>query len=99
MLENFVIFVPLRSLILLLEFIGSQFLAKFWKPDAMNRSEIADIFCAAISSGNVPVLFEDFVSEQTTWIVVSGTDPNNSERRFLGIGGLDRLAGDRKSVV
>jgi hypothetical protein len=58
----------------------------------MNRSEIADIFCEAISSGNVPVLFEDFVSEQTTWIVVSGTDPSNSERRFLGIRGLDRVA-------
>lgn len=62
-------------------------------PDSvMNRSEIADIFSAAISSGNVPVLFEDFVSEQTTWNVVSGTDPSNSERRFLGIHGLDGVA-------
>jgi hypothetical protein len=60
--------------------------------DVMNRSEIADIFCAAISSGNVPALFKDLVSEQTTWIVVSGTDPTNSERCFLGISGLDRLA-------
>ena len=59
----------------------------------MNRGEIADIFCVAISSGNVPVLFERFVSEETTWIVVSGIDPSNSERRFLGIRGLDRLAG------
>jgi hypothetical protein len=60
----------------------------------MNRGEIADIFCAAISSGNVPVLFEQFVSEKTTWVVVSGIDPSiNSERRFLGIRGLDRLAG------
>jgi hypothetical protein len=60
----------------------------------MNRGEIADIFCAAISSGNVPVLFEQFVSEETTWVVVSGIDPSiNSERRFLGIRGLDRLAG------
>jgi hypothetical protein len=57
----------------------------------MDRSEIADIFCKAISSGNVPALFEDFVSEHTTWAVVSGTDPSNSERHFLGILGLGRL--------
>jgi hypothetical protein len=61
----------------------------FWH--VMDRSEIADIFCKAISSGNVPALFEDFVSEQTTWGVVSGTDPSNSERHFLGILGLGRL--------
>jgi hypothetical protein len=58
----------------------------------MNRSEIADIFCAAISSGKVPVLFKGLVSEQTTWVVVSGTDPTDVERRFLGIRGLDRVA-------
>jgi hypothetical protein len=57
----------------------------------MERSEIAEIFCVAISSGNVPVLFESFVSEQTTWTVVSGTGPSDSERRFLGIPGLYRL--------
>jgi len=61
----------------------------FWH--VMDRSEIADFFCKAISSGNVPALFEDFVSEQTTWAVVSGTDPSNSERHFLGIFGLGRL--------
>jgi hypothetical protein len=61
----------------------------FWH--VMDRSEIADIFCKAISSGSVPALFEDFVSEQTTWAVVSGTDPSNSERHFLGIPGLGRL--------
>ena len=51
----------------------------------MDRSEIADTFCKAISSGNVPALFEDFVSEQTTWAVVFGTDPSDSERHFLGV--------------
>ena len=61
--------------------------------EELNRGEIADIFCVAISSGNVPILFERFVSEKTTWVVVSGIDPSNSERRFLGIRGLDRLAG------
>lgn len=59
----------------------------------MNRSEIADMFCVAIFSGNVQALFDDVVSEHTTWIVVSGTGPSNSERRFLGVRGLDRLAG------
>jgi hypothetical protein len=57
----------------------------------VDRSEIADIFCVAISSGNVPALLEDFVSEQTTWAVVSGTGLSNSERDFLGIPGLRRL--------
>src|ERR1700730_13815316 len=61
--------------------------------EELNRGQIADIFCVAISSGNVPILFERFVSEKTTWVVVSGIDPSNSERRFLGIRGLDRLAG------
>jgi hypothetical protein len=59
----------------------------------MNRSEIADMFCLAIFSGNVQVLCDDVVSEHTTWIVVSGTDPRNSERRFVGIRGLRCLAG------
>lgn len=54
----------------------------------MNRSEIADIFCAAMSSGNVPPLLEEFVSIQTTWSAVSGTSPSNSERHFLGLPGL-----------
>jgi hypothetical protein len=57
----------------------------------MDRSEIAEIFCVAISSGNVPALLEGFVSEQTTWAVVSGTGPSDSERHFLGIPGLRRL--------
>jgi hypothetical protein len=57
----------------------------------MDRSEIADIICVAISSGKVPALLEDFMSEQTTWVVVSGTAPSNSERHFLGIPGLRRL--------
>ena len=64
-----------------------------WQTVFMNRSEIADMFCLAIFSGSVQALFDDVVSENTTWIVVSGTDPSNSERRFLGIRGLDRLAG------
>jgi hypothetical protein len=79
---------PLSSLILS-KLFGHNFSGMFWH--VMDRSEIADIFCKAISSGNVPALFEDFVSEQTTWAVVSGTDPSNSERHFLGILGLGRL--------
>jgi putative transposase len=80
MLSSFTI-LPLRSLILW-NLFGHNFSAMFW--DVMDRSEIADIFCKAISSGNAPALFEDFVSEQTTWAVVFGTDPSNSERHFLG---------------
>jgi hypothetical protein len=57
----------------------------------VNRSEIADIFCVAMSSGNVPALLEEFVSIQTTWSAVSGTDPINSERLFLGLPGLRQL--------
>jgi hypothetical protein len=57
----------------------------------MDRSEIAEIFCAAISSGNVSWLLEGFVSELTTWAIVSGTGPSDSERHFLGIPGLRRL--------
>jgi hypothetical protein len=59
----------------------------------MNRSEIADKFCTAIFSGNVQDVFDDVVSEYTTSIVVSGSDPSNSETSFLGIKGLDRFAG------
>ena len=58
----------------------------------MNRSEIADIFCVAFSSGKVPALLEDFMSEEATWAVVSATSPNNSERCYLGILGLRQLA-------
>ena len=57
----------------------------------MDRSEIADIFCMAISSGMIPALLEAFASEQSTWAVVSGTAPSNSERQYLGISGLRRL--------
>jgi len=57
----------------------------------VDRSEITDIFCGAISSGNVPALLEEFVSEQTTWALVSGTGPSNSERSFLGISGMRGL--------
>jgi ketosteroid isomerase-like protein len=58
----------------------------------MDRSEIADIFCVAVSSGRIPALLEDFASDQSTWAVVSATSPSNSERRYLGIFGLRRLA-------
>ena len=57
----------------------------------MDHSESADIFCVAISSGKVPVLLEDLMSEETTWAVVSATNPSNSERRYLGISGLRQL--------
>jgi hypothetical protein len=57
----------------------------------MDRTEIADFFCVAITSGNVPAPLEDFVSEQSRLAVVSGTNPSNSERHFLGITGLRRL--------
>jgi hypothetical protein len=59
----------------------------------MERSEIAEMFCVATYSGNVPALFEGFVSEQTTWAVVSGTSQSDSEWYFLGILGLHRLVG------
>jgi hypothetical protein len=62
------------------------------KKGIMVRSEIADIYCASISSGKIPALLEDFASETSTWTVVSGTVPSNSERRYLGISGLRRLA-------
>lgn len=58
----------------------------------MDRSEIADLYCVAISSGKVPALLEDFASPQSTWVVVSGTVPGNSERHYIGIPGLCRLA-------
>ena len=58
----------------------------------MDRAEISDIFCSAISSGKIPTLLEDFASEQSVWAVVSGTVPSNSERLYLGILGLHRLA-------
>jgi hypothetical protein len=58
----------------------------------MDRSEIADIFCVAVSSGKVPALLEDFVSEEAAWTVVSASTASNSERRYLGIPGLHRLA-------
>jgi hypothetical protein len=58
----------------------------------MVRSEIADIYCASFSSGEIPALLEHFASEQSTWAVVSGTFPRNSERHFLGVHGLRRLA-------
>jgi hypothetical protein len=61
------------------------------KKKIMDRSESADIFCVAISSGKVPVLLEDLISEETAWAVVSATSPNNSERRYLGISGLRQL--------
>ena len=57
----------------------------------MDRTESADIFCVAISSGKVPALLEDLMSEETTWAVVSATSPSNSERRYLGISGLRQL--------
>jgi hypothetical protein len=57
----------------------------------VDRSEITDIFCGAISSGNVPALLEEFVSEETTWALVSGTGPSDSERYFRGIPGLRGL--------
>jgi hypothetical protein len=57
----------------------------------VDRSESADIFCVAMSSGKVPVLLEDLISEETTWAVVSATSPSNSERRYLGISGLRQL--------
>jgi hypothetical protein len=57
----------------------------------VDRSEITDIFCMAISSGNVSAVLEDCVSEQTTWAVVSGTGPSDSERYFLGMPGLRNL--------
>ena len=56
----------------------------------MDRSERADIFCVAISSGKVPVLLEDLMSEETTWAVVSATSPSNSETRYLGISRRDK---------
>jgi hypothetical protein len=59
----------------------------------MERSEIAEMFCAAIYTGKVPAEFESFVSEQITSAVVSGTNPSDSERQFLGIHGLRRLVG------
>jgi hypothetical protein len=57
----------------------------------VDRSEITDIFCGAISAGNVPALLEEFVSEETTWALVSGTGPSDSERYFRGIPGLRGL--------
>ena len=57
----------------------------------MDRSESADIFCVAISSGKVPALLEDLMSEREAWAVVSATIPSNSERRYLGITGLRQL--------
>jgi hypothetical protein len=64
----------------------------------MERSEIAEIFCVAISSGNIPVLLESFVFEQTTWTVVSETGPSDSERRFLGISGAARRFSPRQGT-
>jgi hypothetical protein len=59
----------------------------------VDRSEITDILYGAISLGNVPALLEEFVSEQTTWALVSGTGPSDSERYFVGISGLRKLVG------
>jgi hypothetical protein len=57
----------------------------------VDRSEIVDIFFAAISSGEIPAILKDSASEQSTWAVVSGTIPGNSERQYSGIPGLYRL--------
>jgi hypothetical protein len=58
----------------------------------VDRSEITDIFCAAISTGSVPALLNDHVSERTKGTLVSGTRQTNSGRDFLGTSGLSRLA-------
>jgi len=58
----------------------------------VDRSEIADIFCVAVSSGKVPALLENFICKEATLAVLSATGQSSSERRYLGILGLRQLA-------